>query len=143
MHRVHPRGVTILELMLALMVVSIVTAITVPTAARFLDAIEVRGAANDVEALLNAARHLAIARADRATLDIDTAARTLVLHAGSDTVRRCNEGSLHGVSISASRSSATYSPVGIGFGVTNLTLMIRKGAVAETLYVSRLGRVRH
>jgi len=35
-----------------------------------------------------------------------------------------------------------YAPNGLGYGASNLTLVLRRGERAETLVVSRLGRVR-
>lgn len=128
--------------MLVLLILSVVTAVTVPRAASFLNAIAVRGAGDDVEALLGAARHLAIARATCASVEIDPVAGTLVLHAGSDTVRRWDERALHGVQLWSNRRTVTYSPIGLGTGGSDLTMTITRGEAADTIYVSRLGRVR-
>jgi type II secretory pathway pseudopilin PulG len=133
---------TLLELMLVLAIVSVVTAVIVPRASSFMDAIDVRGAADDAEGLMTAARHLALARSARATVAIDTGTQVLVLQVGGDTVQRRDEEALHGVHLKSSGPSVTYAQSGMGFGVTNLTLIITKGAAAETLVVSKLGRVR-
>jgi hypothetical protein len=37
----------------------------------------------------------------------------------------------------------TYSPTGLGFGASNLTLVITRRQTTDTVVVSRLGRVRH
>ena len=51
-------------------------------------------------------------------------------------------GSSHGVMLSASRDSMAYAPNGLGYGAANLTIILRRGESAETIFVSRLGRVR-
>jgi Tfp pilus assembly protein FimT len=135
-------GATLLDLLIVLAIVAILAAMTIPRVAGFLDSIAVRGAADDVNALLTTARHVALARSERVSMKIDTAARTLILLVGSDTVRRWDEGALHDVRLRSNGAAVTYSPIGMGFGATNLTMVITRGVAAETVYVSRLGRVR-
>jgi hypothetical protein len=48
----------------------------------------------------------------------------------------------HGVRITATRDSMAYDARGLGTGAANLSLVIRRGRVTDTLYVSRLGRIR-
>ena len=60
---------------------------------------------------------------------------------GSPLVRR-EVGAAYGVRLWASRDSMTYDGRGLGFGAANLTVVARRGRAAETVFVSRLGRVR-
>jgi hypothetical protein len=46
------------------------------------------------------------------------------------------------VALEATRDSLAYGPDGLGVGAANLRLVLRRGAAADTLSVSRLGRVR-
>jgi hypothetical protein len=46
------------------------------------------------------------------------------------------------VRLSTSRDSIAFDVRGLGYGAANLTLVARRGSAAETLVVSRLGRVR-
>jgi len=135
-------GHTLFELMLVLAIVSILSAIALPRSAALLDAIDVHASAVDAVALCTAARHVALAQQAVAVFDIDTARTRLVVRAGPDTVRRRDDGALHGVRFRASRTTATFAADGLGYGVANLTLIITKRAAAETVIVSRLGRVR-
>ena len=48
----------------------------------------------------------------------------------------------HGVTLSATRDSMAYAPNGLGYGASNLSIIVRRGAVTDTVVVSRLGRVR-
>ena len=49
---------------------------------------------------------------------------------------------LFGVTLASSRDSLAYSATGLGYGVTNASLVVRRGLAAETVSVSRTGRVR-
>lgn len=141
-HATTRGGFTLVELLIALSIVSILSAVAVPKVATMLDDISVRGAVNDVDALLETARHTAMTRSERATVELDTARVTASLRVGHDTLIHREQGTLFGVRFKASRTSVTYTQLGLGFGVSNLTLVVSKGEAAETLTVSRLGRVR-
>jgi prepilin-type N-terminal cleavage/methylation domain-containing protein len=137
------RGFTIIETTVVLTVIAILSAIVVPKASVFIDGIEVRGAVAEAETLFSTARHVAIARGAQATLDIDAGKGVLFLRVGADTLQRRELELAHGVAIRSTRASITYSPTGIGYGAANLTLILTRNLAADTIYVSRLGRVRH
>ena len=122
---------------------SVLTAIAVPEIGKLLDRIRVRGAVGDIQSLFSAARHLAIARSAQSTVEIDTARRTIYVSVGIDTVRTREIGAEHDVRLSASRVRMSYSPTGIGYGAANLSVVVRRSAAVDTVFVSRLGRVRH
>jgi Tfp pilus assembly protein FimT len=124
-------------------IIGVLTAIAMPQAAKLLDRIRVRGAAMDVEAMFSSGRHIAIARSTQSSVDIDTAARTMYLSVGADTLRKRDIGAEHGVQLSATRAHMSYSPTGIGYGAANLSVVVRRSAAVDTVFVSRLGRVRH
>ena len=79
---------TIIELTVTLCILSILSAIAIPWAGSILDKVQVMSAAVEIESLFSAARHIAIARAAHATVDIDTIARSINVSVGSDTVRK-------------------------------------------------------
>jgi len=124
-------------------ILSILTAIAVPSAARLIDGIRVRGAVTDIESVFSGARHLAIARAAQSTVEIDTAARRILVSVGGDTLRRCDVGAEHGVRLSATRLRMSYSATGMGYGAANLSVVVRRNSAVDTVFVSRLGRLRH
>lgn len=137
------RAVTLLELLLALSIVSIVIAIAVAPVRRLVDGIGARGAAGDAAEMLESARQLALTRWTRMTVAIDTATARLALIDGvADTILRRDERRAHGVTLRATRATTTYTPLGLALGVSNLTLIATRGSVAETVTVSRVGRVR-
>ncbi|MES2521155.1 MAG: GspH/FimT family pseudopilin [Gemmatimonadota bacterium] len=126
--------------MLALL--GILATITVRGGARLLDAVHVHGAARAVGDLLALAREEASATGVRTAVRFEAAAGRVVVHAGTDTIARY-ELALHGdVRLDASRDSMAYAPSGLGYGAANTRVILHKGASAETLTVSRLGRVR-
>ena len=47
-----------------------------------------------------------------------------------------------GVAFTASRNSVIYGASGRGYGAANSTIVLSRGAAAETVYVARLGRAR-
>ena len=134
---------TLIELTVTLCIMSILSAIAVPRAGRFLDRIHVNGAVIEIASLFNTARHLAIARSSRTNVEIDTAARTIHVLIGGDTLRKREIGKVHDVRLSATRTSMSYSATGIGYGAANLSVVVRRNASVDTVFVSRLGRLRH
>ena len=135
-------GVTILELTISLAIISIISAMAYPAMARLLDGIHVRGTATEIHSLFTAARHHAITRSERVTLEIDTARAAISMIAGADTLRTRTFLDTHGVRLAANRESFTYSPIGVGHGAGNMTLIVRRNARIDSIFVSRLGRVR-
>jgi len=136
------RGTTIIELALSLSIISILSAIAYPRIGRLMDGIHVRGTVTEIHSLFTAARHHAITRSERITVQIDTSRGSIALLAGADTIRARGFVDTHGVTLAANRASFTYSPIGIGYGAGNMTLIVRRNARVDSVFVSRLGRVR-
>ena len=137
------KAFTLVETTVVVAFMALLTAITLPRASGFIDSIEVRGAVAEVEALFSLARHAAIARGSRVTLEIDPARSTVWVRAGTETLRSREVGAAHGVMLTANRTTITYSPIGVGYGAANASLIVSRGRVVDTVVVSRLGRVRH
>jgi prepilin-type N-terminal cleavage/methylation domain len=135
-------GFTIIEVVIVTTISAIVATITIPRAGGFIDGIEVRGATTEAVSMFSLARHYAIAHGAQTTLDIDPAARTLSIKSSSQTFETRDLGAAHGVSIGTNRTSITYSPIGVGYGSANFTMVLSRGRAADTIIVSRLGRVR-
>jgi Tfp pilus assembly protein FimT len=107
------------------------------------DSIHVHGAATEIEALFGVARHSAVARGTLSTVDVDVARRAMYVSVGVDTIRRLELGSTHDVQLAATRTRMSYGPTGMGYGAANLSVVVRRNASVDTVFVSRLGRVRH
>ena len=137
------RAFTLLELTVTLGILSILSAIAIPWMGGILDRVKVRGAAVEIESLFSAARHIAIARVTQATVEIDPVAQSITISVGSDTVRKREIGAAHDVRISATRARMSYAATGMGYGAANLSVVVRRNASVDTVFVSRLGRVRY
>jgi len=136
------RGVTLPELLLVLVVVGILTTVALLRGAAVRDRISVRAAANETMSAFAMARRWSLSRAARTAIMIDTAGAQLVVRSYGDTIAQRRLASSHGVTLSASRDSMAYAPNGLGYGASNLTIVLRRGEAVETVFVSRLGRVR-
>ena len=137
------RAFTIIELTVTLCVLSILSAIVIPWTGDVLDRVRVRSAATEIGSLFTAARHIAIARVAQATVEIDTVGRVIAVSVGRDTLRKGEIGTTHDVLLSATRTRMSYSATGVGYGAANLSVVVRRNRAVDTVFVSRLGRVRH
>jgi len=135
-------GYTLAETMLVTVLAGIAMEIVVPRGIRALDCIVVQPAAGDGRATLATARALAIAGATVVTVDVDSATGTLRVRRGPEILLTRGVGHAHGVRLTRTRDSLSYSPRGLGRGAANLSIVVRRGDAAETVFVSRLGRVR-
>jgi type IV fimbrial biogenesis protein FimT len=134
---------TIVELTVTMCILGVISAIAMPSVGKLLDRVHVRGAVLEVESLFSGARHIAIARAAQTTVDIDTVNQAIFVSVGIDTLRKREIGKDHGVQLSATRVRMSYSATGMGYGAANLSVFVRRSASVDTVFVSRLGRLRH
>ena len=140
----HTRaGATILEITAALTVLAIVMGAVLPPLRTLRDRASVRSATVDVVAALTLARHTAIAEGRAVATRFDTAAAQVVVAAGRDTLAVRPLRRMHGVSLDANRDSIAYNPIGLGYGAANVRITLTRGAAQDTIFLSRLGRVRH
>lgn len=137
------RGSTLLEMVMVLGIVGIVAGLTVTRGARVLDRMRVNGAVADIVTALTIARQRSIARATYSDVSIDTLAGTVTVSSMGDTVLRRPIADLHDVRISATRRELRYAPTGLAYGLSNTTIVVRGAYAADTIWMSRLGRVRH
>jgi Tfp pilus assembly protein FimT len=146
MQRTDPRrrwAYTLVELVLVLTVLALVCAVGVRTTGRQLDRIAASAAIAEAAGAMARARDEALARHAMVSVRVDTAGRLLTVHTRGVRVARHALGHAYGVSLTTTRDSVVFDARGLGYGAANLTLVARRGSAAETLVVSRLGRVRH
>lgn len=137
------KAFTIVELTVVMAIASALFAITIPRASGFIDRIELHAAVSEIESMFSLARHVAIARGSQSTLDIDAANGVMNLKSSGGITRTAELARAHGVVLSTNKTSITYSPIGVGYGAANFSLVVSRGRAVDTVVVSRLGRVRH
>jgi competence protein ComGC len=133
---------TLIELVLTMMVAALCLALAAPRFATLRDGASVRGAANEIGAAFSEARQMAIARATLVAVVLDTANGAIELRSRGQQLSRRSLGVIYGVRMASNRDSAVYDARGLGYGVSNLSVTVRRGAMVDTLIMSRLGRVR-
>lgn len=135
-------GTTLVELAIVLTLVAIVLAIGLPRWRAYLDREAVTVAADRAAATLDEARLSAVRSGAPATVRVDERRGSLTVTVGRDTLATLPLGTLHSITLRASRDSITFAPTGFGYGAANTQLVIVRRRAAETVSVSRLGRVR-
>src|SRR2546422_3841377 len=142
--RLMRRGLTLAELMVVLAILAGVTAVTLPRLAGFRDWIAVDTAAQEVMTAIAVARSAAIMQGTRSRA---------VIAADSLRIARWREGSWgdlhrwpgpdrHGVGLEASAPAVVCDPIGLAWGLSNTTAVLRRGTRVATITVSRLGWVK-
>ncbi|CAN5913732.1 hypothetical protein BH11GEM1_BH11GEM1_04100 [soil metagenome] len=135
-------GLTLIELVLVMAMMSIVSLMGLHALRASLDHVATQDAVRAAASIVARARDEAMALHTPVSVRIDTVTATLALLSRTGTLGRLALGSLHGVALSTTRDSITFDVRGLGYGAANLTLVARRGLAADTLVVSRLGRVR-
>jgi type II secretory pathway pseudopilin PulG len=140
--RMRRRALTLLEITVVLTVIGALLLITVPRFSALRDRQTVRAAIDEIGGAFAAARSAAIARRSPVTVILDTAGGAIEVRSVGRTLFRRPVRAVYGIVLTSNRDSAVYDPRGLGYGVTNLTVVVRRGAMVDTLTMSRLGRVR-
>lgn len=135
------RAFSLLELLTVVAVMGIVAVMSLPPWIAMRDEVAVGGAASTLVRALADARSSALIRSARHAVRADTAAASVAIHVGTDTLVRLPLGELFGVRLAATRDSIAWAATGIGYGAANATFVVSRGASAETVTVSRAGRV--
>ena len=134
---------TLIEILTTLAVAALVGAIAIPRTMRLMDRVTVRAAVDAIASACALARSAAVARGTMVTVTVDPAHPTVRVTAGGDTLLDHPLDPDGPLTLSATRLRVVYAPTGLGFGASNTTIIARRRAAADTLYTSRLGRVRH
>jgi Tfp pilus assembly protein FimT len=137
-----PRGVTLAELVVVCTFVALTAGIALPRAKFVLDGLRLRQAAHEVSGAIALTRAAAIRRGSSARLVVDRLGGSIRVESGEDTLITRNLREMHYVQLHATRDTVTFGANGLGFGVANSTIVVKIGARAETVVVSRLGRAR-
>jgi Tfp pilus assembly protein FimT len=141
--RFVPRvGTSMPELVAVLVLTAIVLGIALPRVRLGAERAAVRGAVADIVTTLSTARQLAVSHGGGVAVSINAAAATIRVLRHGETVTTRALGRMFGVTLQSSRDSLAYDGRGLGSGAANLTIVVLRGITADTVVVSRLGRVR-
>lgn len=137
-------GFTVLELLVVICIAGLLVSIWLPRAARLMDWITTQRALRDMTTALAVARHGAVLQATRARLTIsaDTLRIDRLEAAGWVPWWRRPGPASHGVQLQVSNAVVVFGPNGMAWGASNTTILLRRGSQAETITVSRVGRVK-
>ena len=135
-------GVTLAELTVVLVILGVLVALGAPRWAAAADRAAVQSALAEAASVFAAARQSAIYSRSAVAVEVDTANAIVRAHRGAEVVLQRSLRGGYAVRLTASRDSMAYDARGLGIGAANLSLVIRRGRAQDTLFVSRLGRVR-
>jgi Tfp pilus assembly protein FimT len=136
------RAQTLAELAAFLAIAGVLLALAAPRFVALRDKFAVRSAMTDLGASFSLARQNAITRRAAVAIVLDTVSGTVFVRTTGRSLRRSNLRSSYGVMLGSNRDSSVYDPRGIGYGLSNLTVTVRRGTFVDTLTMSRMGRVR-
>lgn len=133
------RGVTLVEATVTLAIGAILLGVALPSLARGRDRLHARLAADGLAQLLGAARWRAVLTGLPVTVTFrgdgaDATATGWRLAFGASAA--------WGTTLRPNRTTLTWRSDGTPHGVQNMTVVVVRGAAAESVIVSRLGRIR-
>lgn len=134
---------TLAELLVVLLVLGVLMRIAIVRLGPAADRSAVRSAVTDAAAIFAAARSAAVHRRTIVVVSVDTSRGVLTTTSGTLVLLRRDLRATYGVRVSATRDSAAFDVRGFGLGLANLSLIAQRGRAADTVFLSRLGRVRY
>ena len=123
-------------------IIGMLALVAIPRFARIADQLNVNGAARQAASVIVTARASAIAHSRNTAVHISEKTGSVAAHVEGDTIVSRNLTEMFGVTITSTRDSMAYNPVGLGYGAANLRLIVTRGQAADTVVTSRVGRVR-
>jgi len=143
LHPTRPIAFTLAELLVVLAVMGLLLGLSIPLVATAADRAAVRAATTDAAAVFRMARNEAIYRRAAVAVMIDTLRGSVIARADTSFLVRRDLGGAYGVRLAATRDTMAFDAHGLGVGAANLSVIARRGRFADTLFVSRLGRLRY
>ncbi|HVE34349.1 MAG TPA: GspH/FimT family pseudopilin [Gemmatimonadaceae bacterium] len=135
-------GFSLPEMVVALAMMAVLLSIGFQRFAALRDAASVRAAVGDLGSTFSLARQLAVSRRRVVAIVLDTGRGVVEVRSAGSRVLRRELGAGYGVHLGSNRDSAVFDARGMGYGLSNLSVAIRRGRFVDTLTMSRLGRVR-
>jgi prepilin-type N-terminal cleavage/methylation domain-containing protein len=135
----HRLAFTLLELLIVCVIIGVALGIAAPRIRSISDSLAVEAAARSAVHMFATARLVAL-RDRGAELRVDADGMRLLVR--GRIVRERQLAADHGVRVRTTVTSIRYAATGLGLGLSNGTVYITRGRAADTIVVSRLGRVR-
>lgn len=142
MHPSAPAGFTVPELTLVLAIIGVLASLALVPGGRAVDRASVRAASDEIATAIATARQLALMRGAYVTATIDTTEGRIAIETEGELTHTRQLEAIHKVSLAATRTTIRFAPNGLGHGVSNLRIVVRRRTAADTIFVSRTGRVR-
>jgi prepilin-type N-terminal cleavage/methylation domain-containing protein len=139
------KGFSLLELLVVVCIAGLLAGLWLPRAHRLMDWLQTERAVREVTTAIAVGRHGAVMQATRARVRISSDSLR-VDRMGRDGWERWwgRAGPTNfGVQLEISNPELIFGPTGMGWGVSNTKIVLRRGSQVETITMSRLGRVRH
>ncbi|MDH4043030.1 MAG: prepilin-type N-terminal cleavage/methylation domain-containing protein [Gemmatimonadota bacterium] len=137
------RGFTLIEALVVLTIAGVLLGLLVPRWALYRDRLAVGRATAEVASFYHTARYAAILRAQRVRIEFAAASLRAVYEGVTDSTFLLRAGPARlGVTFGVSRTTIRIAPNGMGYGAANTRLVLSRGAAADTLTTSRLGRLK-
>ncbi len=138
------RGFSLVELLLAILIVGLLLGITVPTLGPALDRLAVEQAAAELVAAHDRARIIAILESRVVLLTIRPDSLVIQVVNGANTLPRWAAAGpqSEGIALIGPMRSLIFAPIGTTMGFSNATYSLSRGASSRQVIVSRYGRVR-
>ena len=138
------RGFTLAELVVVVAILAMVTAVTLPRLAGIRDWIAVDTAAQEVMSAIAVARNAAVMQGTRSRAVIAADSLRIDRWRGDSwgDLHRLPGPDRHGVALEVSNPVVVFEPIGLAWGLSNTTVVLRRGTRVATITVSRLGRVK-
>lgn len=134
---------SMVEITLVITVMALISIIGLRHLQLWLDHAATRNAIAESAQAIARAREEAIAQHAITNVGIDTATGTIAVTARAERLATHALGHAYGVTLSTTRDSISFDVRGLGYGPANTTLIAKKGTAANTLTVSRSGRVKY
>jgi prepilin-type N-terminal cleavage/methylation domain-containing protein len=138
------RGMTLPEVIVALVIVALVLGIAAPRLSAPLDVVAVEQAAGDIAAAHARARMTAVveSRITQLRIGADSVTLEVITPAGPERRwARPGPAALF-VTMTGPARTLSFSPTGITIGFSNASWTLTKGSAMRRIVISRLGRVR-
>lgn len=137
------RGFTLIELVTVCVIVGILMAVGTPTVVTVLDRMAVARAMNETTSFYRTARLAAVLHGRPVRMEFSPNRLRAVFEGSQDSTFLVLSGpATHGVNSRVTRAVVRVQPTGLGFGGANTKVVLWRGAAADSLATSRLGRIR-